>query len=276
MIDEKKFNEMFQKKYLDGSEEIRFSKSKSHKTEFLVTMNYINKYINNETKIFDIGAGAGAYELELYKKCKSIDALDLHETNVEIMQKTFEDIKNVNIYRRNIFNLSGFKSNFYDLVLVMGPMYHIQTKEDRIRALGEAIRTAKKDAPIFVAFCLQDSPLVRFVFRSEDPLKGLNEVKYDRETATVENTGSPFVLDTIKSVDEIIDEACKEYNLEKGILFAQDGLSQIIYDNVDTMSDESYAEWIQYLIATAERKDLVGYSAHVVQVLFKKNYSFNF
>ena len=275
MISEQRFKELFQKKYENGEEKIRFSKSKSHKTEFLVTLNYINKYINNNTKVLDIGAGAGAYEAELYNKCNSIDALDLCDTNVEIMKNTFKNIKNINIYKRNIFNLSGFRNNFYDLVLVMGPMYHIQTKEDRIRALAEAIRVAKKDAPIFIAFCLQDAPLIKYVFRTENPKAGLDDIKYDRKTATIlENSGSPFVLDTIDSVDGLMNEVCFKYNLEKGPLFAQDGLSQVIYDNIDGMSDEAYDEWMQYLLATAERKDLMGYSAHIVQVLFKKNYSF--
>ncbi len=32
----------------------------------------------------------------------------------------------------------------------------------------------------------------------------------------------------------------------------------------------SYNEWLQYLIATAERADLMWYSNHVVQVFIKK------
>jgi len=32
----------------------------------------------------------------------------------------------------------------------------------------------------------------------------------------------------------------------------------------------SYKEWIQYLIATAERLDLMGFSDHIVQVLEKR------
>lgn len=35
------------------------------------------------------------------------------------------------------------------------------------------------------------------------------------------------------------------------------------------ITEKSYAEWIQYLIATAERADLMGYSDHIVQVLKK-------
>ena len=44
---------------------------------------------------------------------------------------------------------------------------------------------------------------------------------------------------------------------------------EIISKYVNSMSDESFAEWIQYLIATAERADLMGYSDHIVQILKK-------
>jgi len=37
------------------------------------------------------------------------------------------------------------------------------------------------------------------------------------------------------------------------------------------MSEESYGEWIAYLIATAERADLMGFSDHIVEVLVKDN-----
>lgn len=36
------------------------------------------------------------------------------------------------------------------------------------------------------------------------------------------------------------------------------------------MSEASYNEWLQYLIATAERPDLMGYPNHVVQFFIKR------
>ncbi|MCR4960453.1 MAG: hypothetical protein K6A74_03295 [Lachnospiraceae bacterium] len=84
-----------------------------------------------------------------------------------------------------------------------------------------------------------------------------------------DNTGSSRILDTIRVVDELIDDLCIETNAQKVCRFAQDGMSQIIRKYVNSMSDESFAEWIQYLIATAERTDLMGYSDHIVQVIKK-------
>ena len=105
---------------------------------------------------------------------------------------------------------------------------------------------------------------------SDDPASEITGIGYDRETALVtDNTGSSRLLDTIGAVNELIDAVCKENDAQKVCRFAQDGISQIISKYVNSMSEKSYLEWIQYLIATAERADLMGFSDHIVQVLRK-------
>jgi hypothetical protein len=105
---------------------------------------------------------------------------------------------------------------------------------------------------------------------SEDPAIEITGIGYDREKALVtDNTGSSRLLDTISVVDELIDAVCKDNDARRVCRFAQDGMSQIISSYVNSMSERSYAEWIRYLIATAERPDLMGFSDHIVQVLKK-------
>ena len=142
--------------------------------------------------------------------------------------------------------------------------------EDRVTAIKEAVRVAKKGAPVFVAFVLQDAPLIEYIFQSENPAEEIKEIGYERDTARVtENTGSSIYLEIIPTIDELTDKVCEDRNIKKGPRFAQDGLSQVIRDSVNNMSEASYKEWIQYLIATAERADLMGFSNHVVQIFIK-------
>ena len=132
------------------------------------------------------------------------------------------------------------------------------------------MRVARKGAPIFVAFVLQDAPLIEYIFQSENPAEEINEIGYERDTAFVtDNTGSSILLHTIASIDELTDKVLTTLPVSKGPRFAQDGLSQVIREAVNNMSEDSYNEWIQYLIATAERPDLMGYSNHVVQIFIK-------
>ncbi len=201
---------------------------------------------------------------------KDVDAIELTPSYVEQMREKFAGNNHINVYKENAKELSFLKDNEYDLVLAMGPIYSIKDFEDRKRACNEALRIAKPGAPVFVAFCLQDAPLIHEIFMSDNPASEIKEIGYDRDRAIVtDNTGSSRLLDTISVVDELIDAVCDEYGAKKICRFAQDGISQIISNFVNAMSDESYAEWVQYLIATAERADLMGFSDHIVQVLTK-------
>jgi hypothetical protein len=167
-------------------------------------------------------------------------------------------------------DLRGFSDDTYDLVLELGPIYHLETVKERLAGIKEAVRVAKKGAPIFVAFVLQDAPLIEYIFQSENPAEEINEIGYERDTALVtDNTGSSIQLHTIAAIDELTEKAVSSLPVSKGPRFAQDGLSQVIRESVNNMSEGSYNEWIQYLKATAERPDLMGYSNHVVQIFIK-------
>ncbi len=270
-INGKYLDELYQRQYAGGFEEGRLTYTKANETEFILTMHYIHKFIQKGAKIIDIGAGCGAYTKALSEEGYFVDTIDLHEDNVSRMKELFRNRENISVYQGNALNLPEFSDDTYDLVLEMGPVYHLHKFEDRVTAIKEAVRVAKKGAPIFVAFVLQDAPLIEYIFQSEDPASEINEIGYIRETAQVtENTGSSIFLHTIATIDELTDRVCDTLPVTKGPRFAQDGLSQVIREAVNNMSEASYNEWIQYLIATAERPDLMGYSNHVVQVFIKQ------
>ena len=44
----------------------------------------------------------------------------------------------VTITQGNALDLSAFESNTYEITLLLGPMYHLFTTEDQLKALSEA------------------------------------------------------------------------------------------------------------------------------------------
>lgn len=51
---------------------------------------------------------------------------------------------------------------------------------------------------------------------------------------------------------------------------AADGIAQAMQIYIDNLNEEEFEEWIQYHLATCERKDLMGYSSHVLHIYQKK------
>ena len=268
-----KLNEQEKKvieQYTGFPEGKRLTYTKAHETEFIITMHYLHKYLAHGFKVADVGAGGGVYTKALADEGYNVDAVELTPEYVNQMKEEFTGNEHIRVFEGNAKDLHFLNDNEYDLVLMMGPIYSMKDFEDRKRACKEAFRIAKPGAPVFIAFCLQDAPLIHEIFMSEDPASEITCIGYDREKALVtDNTGSSRLLDTISVVDELIDAVCKDNDAQKVCRFAQDGISQIISSHVNSMSEKSYAEWIRYLIATAERADLMGFSDHIVQVLRK-------
>ncbi len=270
-LEEKELEELYLRQYSGAGEEYRLFSTKVNETEFQLTMHYIHKYLKPGDKIIDIGAGCGVYTNALAGEGYSIDAIDLHPDNVARMKELFKDSKTINVHQGNALDLKDFRDNTYDLVLELGPAYHLHKTPERVAAIKEAARVAKKGAPVFVAFVLQDAPLIQYIFQNENPAEEIKSIGYERNTARVtDNIGSSIYLDTIPTIDELTELVLQEVPVTKGPRFAQDGLSHIIRESVNNMSEASYNEWLQYLIATAERADLMGYSNHVVQVFIKE------
>ena len=76
------------------------------------------------------------------------------EHNIELFQKNTVAGEPVTITQGNSLDLSAFESNTYEITLLLGPMYHLFTMEDQLKALSEAIRVTKKGGILFAAYCM--------------------------------------------------------------------------------------------------------------------------
>jgi ubiquinone/menaquinone biosynthesis C-methylase UbiE len=56
-------------------------------------------------------------------------------------------------------NLGAFPEEKYDVVLLMGPLYHLMTEEDRQKSVKEALRLLKKGGIILASFISKYAPL---------------------------------------------------------------------------------------------------------------------
>lgn len=102
--------------------------------EFLTTMRYIEKYINSGDHVLEIGAGTGCYSHALARQGYAIDAVELIEHNIEIFKQNTKPNENITISQGNAVELNTFLDNTYDLTLLLGPLYHLYTKEDKQQA----------------------------------------------------------------------------------------------------------------------------------------------
>ncbi len=62
----------------------------------------------------------------------------------------------VDLVQGNALDLSRYEEDSFDIVLLLGPLYHLHSDADKLRCIEEAKRVCKPDGKIFFAFISND------------------------------------------------------------------------------------------------------------------------
>ena len=73
--------------YDDIDEDSRLNRSRHGQLEYATTMEYIHRYAKPGAKMLEIGAGTGRYSIALAKEGYNVTAVELVESNLEVLKK---------------------------------------------------------------------------------------------------------------------------------------------------------------------------------------------
>lgn len=225
--------------------------------EFLTSMKYIHEYLEEGDKIVDIGAGPGRYCLYLKNEGYDVTAVELVRPNIGKLRSKDKDIR---IVEASATDLSMFKDDEFDIAIMFGPMYHLYEEADRLKALSEAKRITKKY--IFVTYLMNDYSVIEYAF-IENHYKEIKD-KLD-ENYHIDDPDGLFFQVRIEDIDKLNNEL----NLKLIKRFASDGPSDYIRSSINALDEETFNAYIDYHLKTCERKELLGASSHIVDILKK-------
>lgn len=228
--------------------------------EFNTTIKYISKYIKPNDKIIDIGAGSGRYSKYFIDKGHDVTAVDLVKHNLKLVEAKSDKIKT---YLANATNLSKFKDNSFNIVLLLGPMYHLISKEEKIKALEEAKRICSKDGYIFVQYCMNDFAIIKHGFMDGNILENKNIIDDNFHI----NPKETDLYSRLRLED--INELNKITNLKRIKIITPDGPTDYIRNYINKMKDEEFDLYYKYHLSTCERSDMLGCAAHTLDILKK-------
>ena len=252
--------------YYENYDEDGRLRSRHGMVEFLTTMRYVSKYLRPGMRILEIGAGTGRYSHALARQGYRVDAVELLEHNIEIFRRNTLPGETVTVTQGNAVDLSAFAGETYDITLLLGPMYHLFTEEEKLQALSEAIRVTKKGGVIFSAYCMGDASILSYGF-----IRGkVHEIieKCMLDPVTFETFSNPWDLFELYRKEDI-DELRRQLSVTQLHFVATDGYTNHIRDTVDAMDDKTYEVFLNYHFATCERPDMIGYSHHTIDVFRK-------
>lgn len=177
-----------------------------------------------------------------------------------------ERCKNCTIFQGNALNLKMLENESFDITLLFGPMYHLFSFEDKLQALSEAKRITKPNGLIFVAYCMNDYSIITYAFKEGNLQETLKNGKLDEDFHTKTNEEDLYSYDTLENINLLKEKS----GLKRKIIFSPDGPTDYIRPTINKMSEQDFEVYKKYVLAIAERQDLLGAGSHLVDVLRKK------
>ena len=249
--------------YNKFNEEKRLS-SRHGQVEYITTMKYIHKYLEDmsQAAILDIGAGTGRYSVAWAQEGYDVTAVELVKYNLGILKSKNSSVK---AYQGNALNLKRFADESFDMTLLFGPMYHLYTEEDKQKALAEAKRVTKPNGIILVAYCMNEYCVLTYAFKEGHIRECLQKDRLTEDFHSSAEAKDLYDYVRIEDIDALNEAA----GLKRIQIISPDGPANYMRPVLNAMDEETFSLFIQYHLATCERADLIGAGAHTVDILRK-------
>ena len=218
--------------------------------------------IRTGISILDIGAGTGAYCGALSNEGYDCYAIEMVNHNLGRLKANYPLVK---ARQGNAINLKKYKDSSFDMTLLFGPMYHLFSKDDKLKALSEAARVTKPGGIILVAYVMNEYSVISYGFREHHCLEAISEGKLDSDFHVRNKEQDLYDYVRLEDIDS--------YNIEAGLtrkmIFSPDGFANYMRDDLKNMTEEEFNLFVDYQYKISDRADLLGASAHLVDVIVR-------
>ncbi len=214
-------------------------------------------------KILEVGAGTGRYSIALAKEGYDVTSVELVKSNLNVLKKNSKGIKNLKAFQGDALDLSRFEGNSFDMVLVLGPLYHLYSNKDQNRAIDEALRVCKEKGIAMFAFI----PVHNFVYGCGMDGRW-SVVETIKENFTDDFKPRQFPEQGFTGF-EIADfkKLFKNKPFKPLHIVSTDGLMDLEEDRKNfCMSDEEFEFFKKYHLATCENESMHGLAFHLLYI----------
>lgn len=241
--------------------------------EFLITMRFMRRYFRSGDRILDVGGGPGQYALALAKLGCDVTLVDLSPENVRFAsEKAAEMGVHISAAAGDARFVDGVAQGEYDHVLLMGPLYHLQTEAEREQAVRACLKKLKPGGTLWASFILSFSGII-YMMRN-DPAELIRDIP-------VNNQGKECVLNGVSFAGKSFTDAffinqrdvvpfMSRFPLEKLHIFGQESILAPCERNIMSAAPEVAAAWLDFAEKLAENEELLSWAEHLMYVGRKK------
>ena len=221
---------------------------------------YLSNFKN--AKIMDVCAVTGRYSMYFSNLGYDVTAVELVKHNLRVLEKNCPSVKS---YLGNAIDLSSFKSNSFDVVILFGPMYHLISFEDKVKALNEAKRVVKDNGYIFISYYINDYAIMKHGFIDKNIKAAFEKGNVNQQFHVVSKENDLYSFVTMEEIDKLKNE-CK---LVREKIISQDGLTDYFRREINSLDEEEFKLYLKYHFSICEKNEFLGTSSHVMDILIK-------
>lgn len=239
--------------------------------EFVRTLDILGRYLPKPpATLLDIGGATGKYACQLARKGYDVTLIDPVPRHIEqaqaasarqpehpITQCLIGDARELNV-----------RDEYADAVLLMGPLYHLIERDDRIQALQESCRVLKPDGLVFaVGISRFASTIDGFAsgFFLDPDFKRI--MRQDLQDGQHRNpTHAPqYFTDTFFHHPEELKRDVAAAGFIPETMLAIEGMSYLMQDFDTNWANDTNREFLLEIMGKIEREpSLMGASPHIM------------
>jgi ubiquinone/menaquinone biosynthesis C-methylase UbiE len=246
--------------YETGIERDRLEQGYS-RIEFVRTKELVARYLPQPpARILDVGGGPGVYAAwlaELGHEVRLVDATPLH-----VQQAAERAAGRFTAVEGDACALDE-PDGAYDIVLLLGPLYHLTDRADRHSALGEALRVLRPGGIVAAAAISRFASLLDGLYAGylSDP-KFWSIVQQDLADGQHRGDGDYFTTAYFHHPDELAAEV-EEAGFASERLFGVEGPGWLLVDRPDAESQENI---LRVAREVENEPTVIGTSSHLLAV----------
>ena len=243
--------------------------------EFIRTKEIISGFLpDSRIKIIDLCGASGHYSYWLARKGHEVHLVDLSQRHIN------EAIENEKIYNSKLASITRGDARSvktadetFDMVLLMGALYHLQEEEDRLQCLREVYRILKSGGVAVFAYIGRHASMLDG-FRNgyvNDP-EFLKIMDNDLKTGRHNNPGNRegyFTTAYFHTTSGIYNELISA-DFSDILIYAVEGFGGFINYEEYLKDEEKMNRLLHYIKLTEQDKEMTGISDHLLAVCKKR------